>query len=135
MIDKAKLYSISELAKEFAVTPRAIRFYEDKGLLSPRRVGSSRAYDYRDRARLSLVLRFKSLGFPLDKTKEFLDLYDADETHVVQLKVGFRGICERISELEQQIDVLQQDLSELIELKEEAVTKLRERGVDPDKEL
>ncbi|KAA3626026.1 MAG: MerR family transcriptional regulator [Proteobacteria bacterium] len=135
MIDKTRLYSISELATEFAITARAIRFYEDKGLLSPRRVGSNRAYDYRDRARLSLVLRFKGLGFPLDKTKEFLDLYDADETHLVQLKVGYRGICGRINELQQQIATLQQDLSELMELKDEAISKLRERGVDPDNEL
>lgn len=130
MTDRKRLYSISELAKEFAITPRAIRFYEDKGLLAPRRVGSNRAYDYRDRARLSLVLRFKSLGFPLDKTKKFLDLYDVDETRVTQLKVGFLGICERIEELEGQIALLQQDLSELQELKEEAVSRLRERGVE-----
>jgi len=135
MTDKNRLYAISELAKEFGITPRTIRFYEDKGLLSPRRVGTNRIYDYRDRARLSLLLRFKELGMKLDRTKEFLDLYDVDKTRVVQLKMGFRGICERIEELEQQIAALQDNLNKLYELKKEAVTKLRERGVDPETEL
>ncbi len=135
MTDKTRLFAISELAKEFGITPRTIRFYEDKGLISPRRVGVNRVYDYRDRARLALVLRFKDLGMKLDRTKEFLDLYDVDQTRVVQLKMGFRGICERISELEQQIGALQSNLNKLYELKDEAVEKLRERGVDPDTEL
>ncbi|GAB4360459.1 MAG: MerR family DNA-binding transcriptional regulator [Gammaproteobacteria bacterium] len=135
MTDKHHLYSISDLAKEFGITPRTIRFYEDKGLISPRRVGTNRVYDYRDRARLALVLRFKDLGMKLDRTKEFLDLYDVDKTRITQLKNGFRGICERIDELEQQIAKLQNNLDKLYELKEEAVAKLRERGVDPDTEL
>lgn len=135
MIDKNRLYAISELAKEFGITPRTIRFYEDKKLLSPRRVGANRVYDYRDRARLALVLRFKDLGMKLDRTKEFLDLYDVDKTRITQLKNGFRGICERIGDLEQQIAALQDNLDKLYELKNEAVEKLRERGVDPETEL
>lgn len=135
MTDKTRLYSISELSDEFGITPRAIRFYEDKGLLSPRRVGSRRAYDYRDRARLSLVLRFSALGLRLDETKEFLDLYDVDATRITQLKMGFQGICERINELETQISALQDNLNKLHDLKSEAVAKLRERGVDPERDL
>ena len=75
-----KLYSITELAEEFDITPRAIRFYETKCLLSPQRAGATRVYNYRDRARLMLVLRGKRLGFSLEDIKEYIDLYDAERS-------------------------------------------------------
>jgi len=72
----SQTFSISELATEFAITTRAIRFYEDKGLLSPERHGSTRVYTRTDRTRLKLVLRGKRLGWPLDEVKQLIELYD-----------------------------------------------------------
>ena len=135
MNDKSALYTVSELAVVLGVTPRTIRHYEEKSLLSPRRVGANRIFDYRDKARLTLILRLKNLGFSLDQIKEYMDLYDVDETRVTQLKVGFNAICDRISNLDTQINQMQGTLSELRALKEEAVIRLRERGVDPDRDL
>lgn len=74
-----RTYTISELAREFEVTPRALRFYEDKGLLSPRREGMNRVYSHRDRGRLQLILRGKRVGLSLLEIKEILDLYKVDQ--------------------------------------------------------
>ncbi|MFQ5546624.1 MAG: MerR family DNA-binding transcriptional regulator, partial [Acidiferrobacterales bacterium] len=79
-------YTIGELAQEFDVTTRAIRFYEDQGLLSPTRNGQARIYTARDRVRLKLVLRGKRLGFSLGEVGKMLDLYDADPSEVGQLQ-------------------------------------------------
>src|SRR5437867_8719567 len=78
-------YSISELAREFALTTHAIRFYEDEGLLSPHRSGRSRVYAERERVRIKLILRGKRLGLSLSEIRELLDLYDASETERPQL--------------------------------------------------
>jgi DNA-binding transcriptional MerR regulator len=129
------LFSVSDLAKEFGVTTRTIRFYEDKDLLSPQRVGDRRVYNYADKARLSMILRFKKLDFPLIQIKDFLDLYDVDETRVVQLKKGFRLISSRIEGLELKIADLQVMHEDLLDLKKEAVDMLLKRGVDPAIEL
>src|SRR5262249_37647301 len=82
--DNQRLYSIAELAREFAVTPRTIRFYEDEGLIKPQRQGLIRIYSSGDRARLSWILRGKRLGFSLGEIKELLDLYQVDRTGVQQ---------------------------------------------------
>jgi len=74
-----RTYTISQLAREFGVTPRALRFYEDKGLLTPRRNGQNRVYTYQDRARLLLIVRGKRVGFSLVEIKEMLDLYKVDQ--------------------------------------------------------
>ena len=79
--DTNRLFTITELSDELGVTPRAIRFYEAKGLLAPQRAGSNRVYTYRDRARLLIILRGKRLGFSLALVQKYLDLYDADPTH------------------------------------------------------
>ena len=79
-----KTYTISELAREFQVTPRALRFYEDKGLLTPRRVNNTRIYTRRDRTRLALILRSKAIGAPLSEIKTFLELYGAHGEGKVQ---------------------------------------------------
>ena len=79
-----KLYSVTELAKELGVTPRAIRFYEAKGLITPQRAGGTRVYTHRDRGRLILILRGKKLGFSLREIKDYLDLYVVDTTFVEQ---------------------------------------------------
>ena len=80
-----KLYSVSELATELGVTARALRFYEDKGLISPQRAGNTRVYTYRDRGRLMLILRGKRLGFSLREVRDWLDLYDLDPNQVAQM--------------------------------------------------
>src|SRR5262245_49882696 len=95
-----RLYSIGDLASEFGISTRAIRFYEAKGLLSPERVGSNRIYTKRDRARLILVLRGKRLGFSLEEIAEYLDLYDADPYQLAQTRLLLQKIETSINELE-----------------------------------
>jgi DNA-binding transcriptional MerR regulator len=78
------IYSIGDLSREFGVTLRTLRFYEDKGLISPQRRGTTRLYNRRDRARLQLILRGKKVGFSLEDIKEMLDLYDLRDGQVTQ---------------------------------------------------
>lgn len=97
-----RTYSIRQLCREFAVTPRSLRFYEDKGLLFPGRNGVNRVYSHRDRARLILILRGKLVGFSLAEIGEMLDLYDKDESHAAQMVVTVKKFRERITALEAQ---------------------------------
>ena len=97
-----RTYTIRQLCREFSVTPRALRFYEDKGLLNPGRNGMNRVYSPRDRARLVLVLRGKRVGFSLIEIGEMLDLYDEDEIHVTQMAASVTKFRKRIVELEAQ---------------------------------
>jgi DNA-binding transcriptional MerR regulator len=127
----ARLFSISELSQELGVTSRAIRFYEAKGLLEPRRAGSTRVYTYRDRARLQIILRGKRLGFSLARVQEYLDLYDADPTHRAQLEHLLRGARLRIAELESQRQDLELTIEELREMEELTKDALRRLRVDP----
>ncbi len=108
-----ELFTIGELATAFALSPRAIRFYEDQGLLMPARAGSQRVYTKRDRARLQLILRGKRLGFSLADIREFLDLYDADSTKRQQMKMTLGRTRARITELEQQLEDITITLAEL----------------------
>ncbi|HYM30714.1 MAG TPA: MerR family DNA-binding transcriptional regulator [Candidatus Cybelea sp.] len=123
-------YTITDLAEEFRVTPRTIRFYEDKNLLHPERQGLNRVYGRRDRARLQLILRGKRLGFSLAAIKEMLDLYDLGDGQVEQLRVTLRRSQERLVELESQ----RRDINEAIrELKEGIVAlekALADKGVN-----
>lgn len=132
---KDKLYSISELAEETNVTVRTIRFYESLGLIMPQRVGANRIYTYKDHVRLQLILRFKSAGLKLEQTKEFLSLYDSDEQHIAQLKMGFTGLCEIITQLDEQIAKLDTRRQVLNSLRDEAESMLLDRGVDIQKVL
>ena len=102
MAKSERTYSISELAREFEVTPRALRFYEDKGLLQPRRDGLNRVYLPRDRARLTLILQGKRVGLSLIEIKEILDLYNADEHHRLQNQVALKKFKQRLVALEAQ---------------------------------
>lgn len=95
-----RTYTISQLAREFEVTPRALRFYEDKGLLTPRREGLNRVYSYRDRGRLQLILRGKRVGLSLIEIKEILDLYKVDQR--AQAQTALKKYKHRIVELERQ---------------------------------
>jgi DNA-binding transcriptional MerR regulator len=125
-----RLLSITELAHELGVTPRAIRFYESKGLLEPQRAGSNRVYGYRDRARMMIILRGKRLGFSLAQVKDYLDLYDADPTHKDQLLLLLRNTRQRIDDLEQQRRDLELTLDELHEMEEQTLEAMREMGID-----
>ena len=123
-----ELFSITELAKVLGITPRTIRFYEDRGLVTPRRVGTTRVYSHRDRARMSLVLRGKRLGFSLRDIKEYLDLYDDEPTHIEQIKVLRDKVRSRIDQLEDQKAALDETLLELRDIErqsEDALTRLQ----------
>ena len=113
-------FSISELSKSFDITPRAIRFYEDQGLLSPLREGTRRVYQEKDRVRLRLILRGKRLGFPLSEIKEIFDLYDNEMGEETQLKVLIRKIQERRLRLEQQRDDIEVVLTEMLDVEKRA---------------
>jgi DNA-binding transcriptional MerR regulator len=95
-----RTYTISQLAREFAVTPRALRFYEDKGLLTPRRDGLNRVYSYSDRGRLQLILRGKRVGLSLIEIKEILDLYKVDQR--AQAQTALKRFKARVVALETQ---------------------------------
>jgi DNA-binding transcriptional MerR regulator len=103
-------FTITELSREFAVTPRTIRYYEDQGLLSPSREGQQRVYAKRDRTRLKLALRGKRLGFSLADIKEMIDMYDTARDEGTQLTKFISGLTERKAALQQQ----QHDIEELL---------------------
>ena len=120
------LFAIADLAKEFGISTRAIRFYEAKGLLSPERVGATRIFRRRDRARLILILRGKRLGFSLRDISDYLSLYDANRSQQVQLLTA--KIDERLVSLEAQLEDLQTTISELKEIKKLADERLVKAG-------
>lgn len=112
--DAGQLFGITELCKEFGISPRALRFYEDKGLLAPRRVNGTRVYTRRDRARLSLILRAKAIGSSLAEIKHYLDLYGAHgEGRTVQMKYVLDKTSKAIAELEQKRAHIDASLAEL----------------------
>lgn len=127
--DTIRLYTITDLSEELGVTPRAIRFYEAKGLLEPQRLGQNRVYTYRDRARLLIILRGKRLGFSLARVKEYLDLYDADPTQKEQFLHLLRGVRQRVGELERQRRDLELTLKELREIEQETLDAMERSGV------
>ena len=118
------LFAIADLAREFGISTRAIRFYETKGLLNPERVGSTRVFRRRDRARLILILRGKRLGFSLRDISDYLSLYDADRTQRTQVNLLLEMVDQRMHTLEQQLDDLQTTLAELNEIKKLAGERL-----------
>jgi len=131
--DPNRLFTITELSEEVGATPRAIRFYEAKGLLAPKRAGQNRVYTYRDRARLLIILRGKRLGFSLALIKQYLDLYDADPTRKGQLPHLLRGARQRVAELEAQRLDLEVTLDELREIEQMTLDAMRRLGVpEPD---
>lgn len=109
-------YTIAELAREFDITPRAIRFYEDQGLLSPARVGSGgrqRVYNGRQRTRLRLTLRGKRLGLTLNEIREILDLYESPRDTAPQLERFLASLAQHRQVLERQMEDLQAQLAEI----------------------
>ena len=119
-----RFWTVTELARELGVTPRTIRFYEDRGLVLPRRAGTTRVYVPRDRAQLILILRGKRLGFSLREIKEYLDLYDADPTHASQLRRLLDGVRARIALLEEQSRALDETLTELCNIEAQTAATL-----------
>ena len=115
-----QFYSVTQLGADLGVSARTIRFYEDKGLISPRRAGNNRVYTLRDRGRMILILRGKKLGFTLREIKEYLDLYDADPTHAKQLRLLLTAVRTRIEQLEDQRVALHEALGELKDVEAQA---------------
>ncbi|ORE93664.1 MerR family transcriptional regulator [Stappia sp. 22II-S9-Z10] len=121
---KDTFYTVTQLADELGMTARAVRFYEQKGLIQPQRAGSTRVYTERERARLILVQRGKRLGFSIQDIKEYLDLYEADRTGAEQLCALLRGVRKRIKRLEDQSAALALTLEELRDIERQATESL-----------
>jgi len=108
-----RAWTIRQLCREFEVTPRALRFYEDKGLLAPERRGTSRIYSGRDRARLQLILRGKRVGFSLAEVAELLALYDREDGGAAQMAASLGKFRERIEDLRRQREDIAKAINEL----------------------
>jgi DNA-binding transcriptional MerR regulator len=113
MSTATRTYTITELAQEFDITPRAIRFYEDMGLLEPARAGRNRVYTQRDRTRLKLTLRGKRLGLALSEIKQLVDMYDSASDNAPQLEAFLVVLGDHRRQLEQQREDLEVTLAEI----------------------
>ncbi|MFT3730926.1 MAG: MerR family DNA-binding transcriptional regulator [Hyphomicrobium sp.] len=110
-------YSISALAKEFGITTRTIRFYESRGLISPQRIGTTRRYSKRDRARLILILRGRNLGFTVEDVSEYLSLYDSDPGQLAQTRLLLDKVTTAVGELETKRRDIERSLTDLNEIR------------------
>jgi DNA-binding transcriptional MerR regulator len=129
-MSEQQTFTITELAREFDITPRTIRFYEDQGLLAPNRVGQARVYDKRDRTRLRLTLRGKRLGLSLAEIKELLELYDTARDESAQIYKFLATLAKRKARLEQQREDIEAVLSEIQIIESQCRSVLERRGAD-----
>lgn len=120
---------IGEMASAFGVTLRALRFYEDKGLLSPRREGTTRLYSRRDRARLKLILLGRKIGFSLRDVKQVIDLYDPSGSNAKQLRTALEKSEKQLVRLQKQQTAIKEAISELEELMQTVRRMLAERSL------
>lgn len=126
--DHRRTFTIRQLCNEFKVTPRSLRFYEDKGLLAPARQGLNRIYSHRDRGRLQLILRGKRVGLSLAEIRDLLDLYDEDDGGITQMTISLAKFRERIAALEVQrhdIDSAIEDLRQTVAGMEAKLAEVR----------
>ncbi len=127
-------YTITELAREFDITPRAIRFYEDQGLISPRREGAggrTRVYGARDRTRLKLTLRGKRLGLTLSEIKDLVDMYESPKDSAAQLKRFLAVLARHRESLEQQREDIEVTLAEIAAHEEQCRQMLADSAARP----
>ncbi len=132
MAERNRVYGVTELAAEFDLTPQALRFYEEKGLLAPQRAGGRRVFTYRDRARLILILKFRRVGFSLDQIADYLAHYRSGRPSAGQYRDGLGKIRARLGELER----MQAEIAEIVgELKAmEADAERRLAACTPDED-
>ncbi|MFC6440334.1 MerR family DNA-binding transcriptional regulator [Bowmanella sp. JS7-9] len=125
-MSEQQTYTIGELAKEFDITTRTIRFYEEQGLLSPGRNGQTRVYDKKDRVRLKLVMRGKRLGFSLAETKTLFDLYDSNQNSAAQLHAMLDMTKTKRAILQQQLEDIRLLMTEMDEVEQRCRDELAE---------
>jgi DNA-binding transcriptional MerR regulator len=124
----AIIFAISDLAREFGITPRTIRFWEDQGILSPQREGSKRVFTRRDRARLKMALRGKRLGLSLAEIKDLIGMYESTEDETPQLLECLRVISGRRAALEQQREDIEAMLAEIGQFEMQCQQELTRRN-------
>lgn len=127
--EKKEFYTITELTKEFGVSTRTIRFYEDEGLLNPVRRGRTRLFRQSERRLLSFILRGKRLGFSIAEIREILQMYKESPGEAGQLRLLMKRVDEKREELEQKRRDIDETLSELDQVEEQALARLAEIGV------
>ncbi len=122
------VYSISELSREFKITTRAIRYYEDIGLLLPQRQGKNRLYDTSDRIRLRLILRGKRLGLSLEESREIIDMYEPEKSNVKKLKILIDAINRQKRKLNQKLDDITNLINDLKEAEDKCLAAIKLSG-------
>ncbi|OZI77079.1 MerR family transcriptional regulator [Bordetella genomosp. 12] len=121
-------WTISELAREFDITPRTIRFYEDQGIVSPQREGRNRIYGSRDRTRLKLALRGKRLGLQLSEIRSLIDMYDGPSDNAAQLRQYLSVLAQHRATLEQQRRDIEDTLAEIAVQEQQCLTLLASKA-------
>lgn len=128
MNQPATTFAISDLAREFGITPRTIRFWEDQGILAPQREGSKRVFTRRDRARLKMALRGKRLGLSLAEIKDLIGMYASTEDQTPQLLECLRVMAKRREALEQQREDIEAMLAEIAQFEQQCQLELARRN-------
>jgi DNA-binding transcriptional MerR regulator len=129
----AAIFAISDLAREFGITPRTIRFWEDQGILAPEREGSKRVFTRRDRARLKMALRGKRLGLSLAEIKDLIGMYESTEDETPQLLECLRLMSSRREALEQQREDIEAMLAEISQFEQQCQRELVRRDAQSKK--